>query len=252
VDGTYAPGEDLIVHNKIENIGGTNSDAYRITFYASTDTSITTADYSFGYIDRNALGVGENHDYNTTLTLPLESLSDGNYFIGGVLTVSDSDSSNNSKYDTTPISLNASLSTFQMNAGLNDAWYNPETDGQGFFITIFPKAGLALLAWFTYDTELPEEGASAILGDAGHRWLTAVGTFAGNQVVLDIEIASGGIFDTASEIQRKVDGTIILTFEGCDSGTVEYDIPSIGKQGFVPIQRIVKDNIELCEAFISE
>ena len=26
---------------------------------------------------------------------------------------------------------------FKMNAGLNDAWYNPDTDGQGFFITVF-------------------------------------------------------------------------------------------------------------------
>lgn len=26
---------------------------------------------------------------------------------------------------------------FQINAGLNDAWYNPLTNGQGFFITIF-------------------------------------------------------------------------------------------------------------------
>jgi hypothetical protein len=43
------------------------------------------------------------------------------------------------------------------------------------------------------------------------------------------------------------DGTIILTFTGCNSGTVEYDIPSIGRSGVVPIQRIVGDNIEQCE-----
>ena len=54
---------------------------------------------------------------------------------------------------------------FQINAGLNDAWYNPLTDGQGFFITVFPELGKLSLAWFTYDTELPPEDAQAILGD---------------------------------------------------------------------------------------
>jgi len=58
---------------------------------------------------------------------------------------------------------------------LNDAWYNPETDGQGFFITVFPDLGFLSLAWFTYDTELPAEDAEANLGDAGHRWITALG-----------------------------------------------------------------------------
>lgn len=30
---------------------------------------------------------------------------------------------------------------FVINAGLNDAWFNPETDGQGFFISVFPGLG---------------------------------------------------------------------------------------------------------------
>ena len=37
-------------------------------------------------------------------------------------------------------------SGFLINAGLNDAWYNPATDGQGFFITVFPDIGYVLLA----------------------------------------------------------------------------------------------------------
>jgi hypothetical protein len=141
---------------------------------------------------------------------------------------------------------------FSINAGLNDAWYNPDTDGQGFFITVFPDLALASLAWFTYDTELPAEDAEANLGDAGHRWLTALGPIDGNQVLMNIDIASGGIFDTASDIQHTdpagSDGTIILTFDSCNSGTVEYDITSIDRQGIVPIRRVVDDNIVLCEA----
>ncbi len=99
------------------------------------------------------------------------------------------------------------LSTsFEINAGLNDAWFYPETDGQGFFITVFPDLKLVSLAWFTYDTELPIDPESANLGDAGHRWLTALGPITGNQVVMDIDIASGGLFDTATEITHRSSG----------------------------------------------
>lgn len=135
-----------------------------------------------------------------------------------------------------------------LNAGLNDAWYNPATDGQGFFITIFPDLGFVTLAWFTYDTVLPMMGATANLGDPGHRWLTALGTIDGNKSVMDISITSGGLFDTATDVTRTDGGTITLTFEGCNSGTVDYDIPSISKQGSIPIQRVANDRIALCEA----
>jgi sugar lactone lactonase YvrE len=137
--------------------------------------------------------------------------------------------------------------SFQMNPGLNDAWYDPETDGQGFFVTVFPDLNLVLLAWFTYDTELPPMDAQAKLGDAGHRWLTAVGEINGNRSVMSIETTSGGKFDQPSEIDRATDGTIILSFDSCKSGLVEYDIPSINQQGTVPIQRVANDNIALCE-----
>ena len=145
---------------------------------------------------------------------------------------------------------------FVMNAGLNDAWYNPDTDGQGFFITVFPDLGLVSLAWFTYDTEPPAEGASANLGDAGHRWMTALGTIDGNSSVMNIEFASGGKFDsdTAVEVTDPPGsaGTITLTFSDCGSALVEYDIIPINKQGSVPIQRVANDNVALCEALSGE
>jgi len=144
------------------------------------------------------------------------------------------------------------LDSFVLNPGLNDAWYDPETSGQGFFITVFPDLSYVSLAWFTYDTELPTEDAQANLGDPGHRWLTAGGVIGGNKVLMNIEMTSGGIFDTPTDIQRTdppgSDGTIILTFDSCNSGTVEYDITSINQQGIVPIQRVANDNIVICEA----
>jgi hypothetical protein len=143
----------------------------------------------------------------------------------------------------------------ELNAGLNDAWFNPETSGQGFFITVFPDLALVSLAWFTYDTEQPAEGVKANLGDAGHRWITALGPVVDNRSNMDITISSGGIFDAATGIQRTdppgSDGTISLTFENCASGAVEYDIPSIGRKGTVLIQRVANDNQVLCEALVA-
>jgi hypothetical protein len=145
---------------------------------------------------------------------------------------------------------------FSINSGLNDAWYNPETDGQGFFITVFPDLDAVSLAWFTYDTELPAGDATVNLGDPGHRWLTAVGPITGNQAIMEIEMTSGGLFDTSTLIDRTdppgSDGTIILTFTSCNSATVEYDIPSINRQGIVPIRRVADDNIVICEALSTE
>ena len=151
---------------------------------------------------------------------------------------------------------NPSVGSFTINAGLNDAWYYKPTDGQGFFITVFPDLGYVSLAWFTYDTELPSENATAILGDPGHRWLTALGPIDGDQVVMSITMTSGGIFDDPTEVDRTdppgSDGTITLTFDSCSAGTIEYEIPSINRQGVIPIERVVDDNIMICEALSLE
>ncbi|MFC1778074.1 proprotein convertase P-domain-containing protein, partial [Pseudomonadota bacterium] len=151
-----------------------------------------------------------------------------------------------------PVTVTEALPLVDMNAGLNDAWYNPVTNGQGFFITVFPEIEYISLSWFTYDTERPAEGVTANLGEPGHRWLNALGAYSGNVAVMDISITSGGLFDTATEVSEVIDGTIILTFTDCENGTVEYDIPSINQQGIVPIQRVVRDNIALCEALNSD
>ena len=108
------------------------------------------------------------------------------------------------------------------------------------------------IAWFTYDTALPDEDAQANLGDPGHRWITAVGPINGNQAVMNIDITSGGVFDTPGEVEHTdppgADGTITVTFENCNAATINYDISSISRQGSVAVQRIADDNVALCEA----
>jgi cyclophilin family peptidyl-prolyl cis-trans isomerase len=136
---------------------------------------------------------------------------------------------------------------FEMNLGLSDIWYDPATDGQGFSIYVWPTIGKVILSWFTYDTELPAENTPSQLGWAGQRWINALGDINGNTSVMDVDMTSDGIFDTPTTVVHTPNGTITLTFDSCNSGVVEYDLPSINRQGTVPIQRVVGATIELCE-----
>lgn len=251
-DGSHKAGEDVNIKVSLSNLGTADSGTFNISFYTSTDSSIGTDDTLLGSqaISNISAGASENIDENFNLP---EALTAGDYFIGAIIDLDDSNTGNNSNVDETSIFV---FTKFIMNAGLNDAWFNPATTGQGFFLTVFPDLSFVNLAWFTYDTELPPEDATANLGDPGHRWFLAGGLFADNEAVLNIQFTSGGLFDTATEIQQTdppgSDGTVILSFDNCKSGEVEYDITSIDAQGTVPISRVAFDNVALCEALLRE
>lgn len=141
---------------------------------------------------------------------------------------------------------------FQINAGLNDAWYLPETAGQGFSIVVYPDLSTFFLAWFTFEVQRPAENAAAVLGEPGHRWITAQGPYEGDTALLDIVVTKGGIFDAAEPISENSApgsvGSIQVVFENCANGVVKYNLPGHGLAGEVPIQRISDDNVALCEA----
>lgn len=137
---------------------------------------------------------------------------------------------------------------FLINSGLNDAWFYPETAGQGFFITVYPDRKEVFLSWFTYDTTLPDGTETASLGAAGQRWLTAQGGYDGAQADLLINVSRGGIFDSDEAVPTSTaGGSILLQFDGCNSGSVTYDIAAIDQVGVIPIQRIALDNVAHCE-----
>lgn len=136
---------------------------------------------------------------------------------------------------------------YGLNAGLNDAWFDPATNGQGFFITVFPKIGQVFLSWFTYDISRPPDDLAGFLGDPGHRWLTAQGDYLDNSALLELWTTSGGIFDSGTpEPEWQRDGEILLDFTTCNSAMIHYDIPSVNRQGSIPLERIVLDNVAPC------
>ena len=252
IDGAYEVGEDFRVIATLKNNSAENSGMFNVNFYASTDNVITTGDTLLSTNVINNINAGETENLDESVDLPA-SMAKGDYFIGVIIDLDDSDTTNNTGVDDISIYV---FVEFTMNAGLNDAWFDPVTDGQGFFITIFPDLGVVSLAWFTYDTELPPMEATANLGDPGHRWLTGAGVIMGDEAVTDIVVTSGGIFDDPTVVERTdppgSDGTFTLKFKNCNSGTIDYDITSISAVGTVPIQRVAIDNVKLCEALLRE
>jgi hypothetical protein len=139
---------------------------------------------------------------------------------------------------------------FRITNGLNDAWFNFATNGQGLLITVFPDIKQMFLAWFTFDTERPPEDVMAFLGEPGHRWLTAQGPYDGDTATLTIYVTEGGVFDAAEPVATTDldgDGTMTLEFADCENGLVTYHITSLDISSEFPISRLALDNVPLCE-----
>ena len=140
-----------------------------------------------------------------------------------------------------------------INAGMNDAWYDPSTPGQGFFFNVFPELGLMFIAWFTYDVNRPPGNVTATVGEPGHRWVTGLGAYAGDTANISLERTQGGVFDsgTPAVTQTADYGSLDLEFHDCSTATATYSIPSAGVSGTISLQRIVGDNVPLCESLAS-
>jgi hypothetical protein len=138
---------------------------------------------------------------------------------------------------------------FEINAGLNDAWVNPEAPFQGMFVTVFPDFKFVFVAWFTFDSEAPADDISAVIGAVDHRWITAFGFYEGDSVVLNAELTTGGRFNTSEPIaaQDTNYGTIAIEFTNCNLASVDFEFPGAGEAGSFTMSRIILDNVPLCE-----
>lgn len=142
---------------------------------------------------------------------------------------------------------------FRINAGLSDAWFEEATTGQGLFIAVFTELGVLSLAWFTYDLERPPPEATAVLGEPGHRWFTAVGPFDGTGANLEVFLTEGGRFDSSTPPATDAPvGTLRLDFAHCNSGVLTYRFDDGGPEGQIPLKRVANDNIALCEALSAD
>jgi hypothetical protein len=138
---------------------------------------------------------------------------------------------------------------FRISSAMSGGWFYPPTSGQGFLMDVFDSSNQLFLAWFTYDLQRPDASVTAMIGDPGHRWMTALGPFDGNTAELKIYWNSGMIFDSANPpTEQTQDGEMTVEFSDCATGIVTYDLGSSGASGQVPIQRLANDAVPMCES----
>ena len=147
---------------------------------------------------------------------------------------------------------------FRITKALAGGWFNPEVSGQGFLLDVYENINFMFLAWFTFDATRPDPGVPSTVGEAGQRWLTAQGGYDGNSASLGLFNAQGMIFNSPTPPVNNVpDGTLDIEFANCTEGTINYDIPSSGLSGTIPIEPLVGPDIdsstlELCESLVNK
>ncbi len=118
---------------------------------------------------------------------------------------------------------------FQVQQAHTGAWFNPDESGHGLMLEVFTD-DLALMWWFTFDSE-------------GNRtWFGGVGNITGDTITIEAYEVSGGAFPPefdANNINQVVWGEIIIRFESCTQGTVNWTPVLDGYQsGSMPISRL--------------
>ena len=128
-----------------------------------------------------------------------------------------------------------------INAGMDGAWYDTNTPGQGFFIDAYtnPDGGdFIFVAWFTYG----DDAAS------GQRWFTAQGDFTGSTAEIDIyETTSGSFNDPQPSATNKV-GAMTIDFTDCSNAILAYSLTDESIEGGIAIRRLLIPGAqEMCE-----
>lgn len=121
--------------------------------------------------------------------------------------------------------------TSRFPVGFSGAWYNPETNGQGWFVEILSDEN-ALVYWFTYD----ENGNQA--------WNLEVGFLDGDRIVVpDSKMGRGTVFGNGfdmGDVVREPFADFELTFDGCKEGTAHYRTTESNERDNLPIVRLTE------------
>jgi len=127
-----------------------------------------------------------------------------------------------------------------INAGMDGAWFEPATSGQGFFIDSHPDpegGNLLFVSWFTYGNSTA----------SGQRWLTALGSFDGSVADMDIHETTGGSFDDPQTPSTTKVGTMSIDFTDCSNAQLSYSLPADPATGDIAITRVIAGAQALCE-----
>jgi hypothetical protein len=130
------------------------------------------------------------------------------------------------------------LESVDINSGMDGAWFNPETSGQGFKVDAYPANNFMFVAWFTYSDDYA----------SGLRWFTAQGPIEGNLATMKIYDTTGGVFDDPALPGRDEVGTMTMQFTDCGHATVFYSLPDAALEGEMSVIRVVPGTERVCES----
>ena len=131
------------------------------------------------------------------------------------------------------------IEAVDINAGMDGAWFDPATSGQGFFIDSHPDpvgGHLIFVSWFTYGNNTA----------SGQRWLTALGSFDGSVADLDVYETTGGSFDDPQAPSTTKVGTMSIDFTDCNNAQLNYSLPADPATGDIAITRVIAGAQALC------
>jgi hypothetical protein len=132
------------------------------------------------------------------------------------------------------------IEAVDINAGMDGAWFDPATSGQGFFIDSHPDpvgGNLLFVSWFTYGNSTA----------SGQRWLTALGSFDGSVADMDVHETTGGSFNDPQTPSTTKVGTMSIDFTDCSNAQLSYSLPADPATGDIAITRVISGAQALCE-----
>ena len=135
------------------------------------------------------------------------------------------------------IQLEPEEEVFPINPGLNGAWFEPATAGQGFFVDVIASQNQLFAGWFAYETD---QGIVLGEGENAHRWAVVQGPYEDGVATLDVFLTEGGLFDDPAPVTTTAYGTATLAFSSCTSATFEYTLDS-GLNGQIDLIRLTPD-----------
>jgi hypothetical protein len=133
-----------------------------------------------------------------------------------------------------------STQAVDINAGMDGAWFDPQTSGQGFLIDSDPNGvngNFMFVAWFTYGDDTA----------SGQRWFTAQGGFSGSVAELVLYETTDGSFDDPRPTNLERAGTMDIDFTDCSNAQLVYSVTDENLAGEIAIQRAVPGAEALCE-----
>ena len=130
-----------------------------------------------------------------------------------------------------------------INVGMTGSWANPDIPGQGLFIDVDPANQTVFLAWFTY-TDTPPT-TQATIGSASHRWFIALGTYEPNSssVELDLFETEGGVFDQSDPVSETQVGSLVLSFNSCESLVMDFRLDGDNSEGSIDLTRLTAADV---------